>query len=430
MKKTIIIVGGGLAGSLTAIYLAQRGYDIHVIEKRSDPLQDNSATADPVSSRAIGVSMTVRGIKAVLAAGISRQELEQCGEPIVGMAFCVRGQFKVRELSPLEDMFPLSLDRNAFQRLLNRYAVKHNVKYYFEHRCLDVDLDRKTVLIQAKGGAMQQLQGDLIIGADGAHSAVRRAMQSGMRRFEFKQSFFRHGYKTLVLPNAKELGFRKDLLYFFGMDSKGLFAGRAATIPDGSISFAICLPYTGMPSLATLHRETMADFFSRYFGQLPEASRQALVDQFIALPSNDLINVRSSTFHYKGNVLLLGDSAHATAPFLGQGMNMALEDVYVFITLLEKHGEALDVVLSEFTRQRKVQADAMQDMAIANYEALSNPNFIFFLQTRYTRFMHKKFPNVYPPDMAEKLYFTSVPYDELQQIQKKQNVWYKLGRVN
>lgn len=426
----IIIVGGGLAGSLSAIYLAQRGHDVHVVEKRGDPLQESSASADPLGSRAIGVSMTVRGIKAVLAAGIPKRELEQCGEAIVGMAFSIRGQYKVRELTPLEGLFPLSLDRTAFQRLLNRYAAMHKVKYYFEHKCLDLDLEQKTVLIQGPGGALQHLQGDLIIGADGAHSAVRRAMQSGMRRFEFGQSFFRHGYKTLVLPNTAELGFRKDLLYFFGMDSQGQFAGRAATIPDGSISFAICLPYSGTPSLTTHNREAMEAFFSRYFASLPPASRLEMLNQFMALPSNDLINVRSSTFHYKGNVLLIGDAAHATAPFLGQGMNMALEDVYVLTTLLDKHGDALGLALSEFTRQRKVQADAMQDMAIANYEALSNPNLIFFLQTRYTRYMHKKFPRVYPPDMAEKLYFTSVPYDELQQIQKKQNVWYKLGRVN
>ncbi|ATQ76829.1 monooxygenase [Massilia violaceinigra] len=426
----IIIVGGGLAGSLTATYLAQRGHEVHVIEKRGDPLRAESANADPVNSRAIGVSMTVRGIKAVLAAGISKEELDRCGEPVVGMAFSVGGGHKVRELTPLEGLFPLSLDRTAFQRLLNKYAVMHKVNYYFEHKCLDLDLDKKSVLIQGPDGALRHLQGDLIIGADGAHSAVRRAMQAGMRRFQFEQSFFRHGYKTLVLPNAAGLGFRKDLLYFFGMDSKGQFAGRAATIPDGSISFALCLPYTGTPSLATRDRAAMGEFFSRYFGILPPASREELVNQFIALPSNDLINVRSSTFHYKSNVLLIGDAAHATAPFLGQGMNMALEDVYVFITLLEKHRDDLGLVLSEFTGQRKVQADAMQDMAIANYEMLSNPNFIFFLQTRYTRYMHKKFPSVYPPDMAEKLYFTSVPYDVLQQIQKKQNVWYKLGRVN
>lgn len=426
----IIIVGGGLAGSLSAIYLAQRGHDVHVVEKRGDPLQKASATADPVNSRAIGVTMTVRGVKAVLSAGIDRQELERCGERILGMAFSVGGKFKVRELSLREGLFPLSLDRSAFQRLLNTYAARHEVKYYFEHKCLDVDLERKVVLIQGPDGVVQQLHGDLIIGADGAHSAVRRAMQSGMRRFEFKQSFFRHGYKTLVLPDAEGLGFRKDLLYFFGMDSKGQFAGRAATIPNGSISFVICLPYSGTPSLNTLNRETMAAFFDRYYDKLPAASRQEMVNQFITLPSNDLINVRSSTFHYKDHVLLIGDAAHATAPFLGQGMNMALEDSYIFATLLEKHGNALAPTLAEFTQQRKVQADAMQDMAIANYEALSNPSLIFFLQTRYNRFMHQKFPRIYPPDMADKLFFTSIPYDELQQIQKKQNVWYKLGRVN
>lgn len=426
----IIIVGGGLAGSLAAIYLARRGHEVHVIEKRGDPLQENAANADPVASRAIGVSMTVRGIKAVLGAGISKRDLDACGEPVVGMAFSVGGQFRVRELTPLEGLFPLSLDRSAFQRLLNRYAALHHVRYYFEHKCLDIDLDRKSVLIQGPDGVLQHLQGDLIVGADGAHSAVRRAMQGGLRRFQFEQSFFRHGYKTLVLPNASELGFRKDLLYFFGMDSKGQFAGRAATIPDGSISFAICLPYAGAVSLSTQDRPAMADFFARYFGSLPPASRESLLEQFFALPSNDLINVRSSTFHYKSNVLLIGDAAHATAPFLGQGMNMALEDVQVMVELLDRHGADLGRAVADFTGRRKVQADAMQDMAIANYEALSNPNLIFFLQTRYTRFMHKKFPRIYPPDMAEKLYFTSVPYDELQQIQKKQNVWYKLGRVN
>ncbi|WP_047258237.1 FAD-dependent oxidoreductase [Chromobacterium subtsugae] len=429
MQKAII-VGGGLAGGLTAIYLARRGYEVHVVEKRGDPLQDLSSYVDAVSSRAIGVSMTVRGIKAVLAAGIPRAELDQCGEPIVGMAFSVGGKFRIRELQPLEGLSPLSLNRAAFQRLLNRHANRNGVRYHFEHKCLDVDLEGKSVLIQSKDGQLQRLQGDMVIGADGAHSAVRQAMQSGMRRFEFQQTFFRHGYKTLVLPDAEALGYRKDLLYFFGMDSGGLFAGRAATIPDGSVSIAVCLPYEGTPSLATQDRQAMKAFFRRYFGSLSDAVREEMLEQFLVKPSNDLINVRSSTFHYKGNVLLLGDAAHATAPFLGQGMNMALEDAHSFVTLLDQYCHDQELAFAEFTAQRKVQADAMQDMARANYDVLSCSNPIFFLRARYTRYMHGKFPELYPPDMAQKLYFTSEPYDKLQTIQKKQNVWYKLGRVN
>ncbi|MBJ6764534.1 FAD-dependent monooxygenase [Myxococcaceae bacterium JPH2] len=425
-----IIVGGGLAGSLAAINLARRGYDVRVVEKRRDPLQNTVSALEKNNSRAIGVSMNVRGIKAVLKAGIDPHELQRCGEPIAGMAFSVGGKYKIRELTPREGLSPLSLNRQAFQKLLNKHATRHGVKYHFECKCLSVDLEKKSVVVQESTGAFLHLQGDLIIGADGAHSAVRQSMQSSLRRFEFKQTFFRHGYKTLVLSNAADLGFRKDLLYFFGMDSKGLFAGRAATIPDGSISIAICLPYMGDLSLATQDRDTMRAFFNHYFGGLPPLRRQEMLEQFMTLPSNDLVNVRSSTFHYRGNALLIGDAAHATAPFLGQGMNMALEDADAFSTLLDKHDHDLDATLPEFTRQRKAQADAMQDMSIANYEVLSNPSVIFFLRTQYARYMHKKFPSLYPPDMAEKLYFDSVPYDELQQLQQKQNVWYRLGRMN
>lgn len=426
----IIIVGGGLAGGLTAIYLARRGHEVHVLEKRSDPQKDISPYIDRASSRGIGVSMTARGIKAVLDAGIPKQELDLCGESIVGMSFFVAGKFKTRKLAPIDNLSPLSLDRSAFQKLLNKYADINNVKYHFGQKCIDINLDKKSIITQDRDGELQHISGDLIIGADGALSKVRQAMQNNIRRFEFHQSFFRHGYKTLVIPDGARLNFRKDLLYFFGMDSKGLFGGRAATIPDGSISFSICLPYKGTTSLQMQNREQISQFFLRYLPQMPMDIHNELIKQFIEKPSNDLINVRSSTFHYQQNALLLGDSAHATAPFLGQGMNMALEDAQILSELLEKNDDNFEKTLPEFTQIRKVEADAMQDMARANYEVLSCSNPAFFMRVKYTRFMHKKFPEIYPPDMADKLYFTSMPYSELHYFQKKQNVWYKLGRMS
>ena len=426
----IIIVGGGLAGGLAAIYLARRGHEVHVLEKRGDPQKDISSYIDKVSSRAIGVSMTARGIKAVLGAGIPKRELDLCGEPIVGMSFYVAGKFKTRELVPIDNLSPLSLDRSAFQKLLNKYASINGVRYHFGHKCIDVNLEKKSIITQDKEGNFHHISGDLIIGADGARSKVRQTMQNAIPRFEFHQSFFRHGYKTLVLPNAARLDFRKDLLYFFGMDSKGLFAGRAATIPDGRISFAICLPYEGETSLHMQNREDISRFFSRYLPQMPVDIHDEMLEQFVEKPSNDLINVRSSTFHYKQHALILGDSAHATAPFLGQGMNMALEDAQILAKLLEKNHDDFAKILPEFTQLRKLEADAMQDMARANYDVLSCSNPIFFMRVKYTRFMHKKFPEIYPPDMAEKLYFTSMSYSRLNYFQEKQNVWYKLGRVN
>ncbi len=426
----IIIVGGGLAGGLTAIYLARRGHDVHVLEKRSDPQKDISSYIDRTSSRGIGVSMTARGIKAVLGAGIPKEELDLCGEPIVGMSFYVGGKFKIRKLDPIENLSPLSLDRSAFQKLLNKYATINGVTYHYRHKSIDVNLEQKSIITQDKDGDFHHISSDLIIGTDGARSKVRQAMQNAIRRFEFHQSFFRHGYKTLVIPDATKLNFRKDLLHFFGMDSRGLFAGRAATIPDGSISFAICLPYEGQTSLQMQDRQHVSQFFSRKLPEMPSEIHNELVKQFLEKPSNDLINARSSTFYYKQNALLLGDSAHATAPFLGQGMNMALEDAQIFSELLEKNHDDFEKTLPEFTQLRKVEADAMQDMARANYDILSSAGPILSMRVKYNHFMHDKFPTIYPPDMAQQLYFTSMPYSQLYDYQKKQNVWYKLSRMN
>ena len=141
MKK-IILVGGGLAGSLTAIFLARKGLEIHVIEKRGNPLLDQSDYIDQVSSRAIGVSMTVRGIEAVVEAGIPLKELQACGIEVSGMSLFVAGKNKIRELPPLDKLKPLSLSRSAFQLLLNKYAEKAGVNYHYNQRCIEVNLNK------------------------------------------------------------------------------------------------------------------------------------------------------------------------------------------------------------------------------------------------------------------------------------------------
>ena len=65
--------------------------------------------------------------------------------------------------------------------------------------------------------------------------------------------------------------------------------------------------------------------------------------------------------------LLLGDSAHAMVPFYGQGMNCAFEDVRVLDGLIEKHGEGWAAVFEEYGQLRKVNADAIHDMAEENF---------------------------------------------------------------
>ena len=82
---------------------------------------------------------------------------------------------------------------------------------------------------------------------------------------------------------------------------------------------------------------------------------------------------------YKGNTLLLGDSAHAIVPFYGQGMNASFEDVYVLDSVLNQFEGNWSIVFSEFQKQRKIDTDAIADLAIDNYfemrDHVANPLF-------------------------------------------------------
>ena len=69
MEK-IAIVGGGLAGSLVAVYLAKRGFDVHLFEKRPD-MRKNRISA----GRSINLALSVRGINALEKAGLDKQVL-------------------------------------------------------------------------------------------------------------------------------------------------------------------------------------------------------------------------------------------------------------------------------------------------------------------------------------------------------------------
>jgi kynurenine 3-monooxygenase len=427
--KKVVVVGGGLAGMLTAIYMRKRGHDVHVVERRTDPHVNMASYVDQISSRAVGVSMTLRGIHAVVAAGIPRAELELCGKPIHAMCFVTPGGDKIRKLEESNGVCPLSLDRAAFQKLLTSYAGRHQVQFNYDDRCVDVDLRSRKLLIQGRDGTIRTMTADVIIGTDGAYSAIRQAMLEQAPRFSFRQSFFPHGYKTIVLPDAVSLGFSPHMLYFFGMASQGQYAARAATIPDGSISVAVCLPYEGPMSLATQDLTQIQAFFDHNFARLPLDVRREMAAQFAAKPANDFIEVQCSSFNYEGSIVLLGDAAHATVPFLGQGMNMALEDAYKLYMHLEESNDDFATALPAFTQARKPESDAMQAMAAVNYQVLSNSSFLFFLRLRYCKLMSMNFPSLYPPDMADMLYFTSLPYTVLRHIQHTQNRWYKFGRV-
>ena len=104
-----------------------------------------------------------------------------------------------------------------------------------------------------------------------------------------------------------------------------------------------------------------------------------ILKEFENNPTGKLGTIKCYPWAYKGNTLLLGDSSHAIVPFYGQGMNASFEDVYVLDAVLNQFEGNWSTVFSEFQKQRKIDTDAIADLAIDNYfemrDHVANPSF-------------------------------------------------------
>jgi kynurenine 3-monooxygenase len=92
-----------------------------------------------------------------------------------------------------------------------------------------------------------------------------------------------------------------------------------------------------------------------------------LIDDFFQNPTGQLGTEKCWPWNVDGKSLLLGDSAHAVVPFYGQGMNCAFEDVRVLDSLIGTHGADWENIYAEYGKLRKVNTDAIADMAEENF---------------------------------------------------------------
>jgi kynurenine 3-monooxygenase len=124
-----------------------------------------------------------------------------------------------------------------------------------------------------------------------------------------------------------------------------------------------------------------------------------------------MVTIKCSPWHVEGQVLLLGDAAHAIVPFFGQGLNCGFEDCVVLMELLDRHGPDWRRVFSEFEGERKVNTDAIADMAVENFvemrDRVADSRFLFRKKVELA--LEEKFPDFFVPRYAM-VTFHRIPY--------------------
>jgi len=171
--RHIIIAGAGLGGALLACFLGQRGYRVSVYERRSDPRARGF-----IGGRSINLALSTRGIDALERVGLAETVLADAVPMRGRMMHSMRGELAAQPYSKNPDEAINSVSRGGLNlALLVAAGELPGVSLHFDHRVCDVDLDRNAVVVETGAGETLTVPGDLIVGADGAFSAVRGRLQ-------------------------------------------------------------------------------------------------------------------------------------------------------------------------------------------------------------------------------------------------------------
>ncbi|MBX3359606.1 MAG: FAD-dependent monooxygenase [Phycisphaeraceae bacterium] len=435
--KKVVIVGAGLAGSLMACYLADLGYEIHVYERRPDPRKKGY-----VGGRSINLALSARGIKGLAGAGLDKKVLAEAIPMRGRMVHPVSGPLAFQAYSKNRSDAINSISRGGLNLLLIEAAAKRpGVKFYFDQRCLDVGLDAPSVTFKdqrpaEEGGAglTGRVEADLVIGADGAFSAVRARMQI-QDRFEYSQSYLGHGYKELHIParrgrSGPEFAMEPNALHIWPRGGSMMIA---LPNPDKSFTCTLFWPFEGPHGFGNLKTpEQVERFFKGNYPDFPALS-PSFVQDYLTNPVSSLVTVRCAPWWTPGSkprqitggvggTVLIGDAAHAIVPFFGQGMNCAFEDCTALAECLKRFGGDLTRALPQYGEDRTDNAEAIADMAITNFIEMRDKvaSRAFRAKKKLEHALHAILPGHFVP-LYNMVSFSTIPYAEARRRAQRQS---------
>jgi len=424
-KSLITVVGAGLVGSLYAIYMAKRGYKVEVFERRSD-MRNISMGA----GRSINLALSDRGFKGLKGVGIDN-EIRKIGIPMHGrIMHDVSGKLTFQQYGK-EGQSIYSVSRGDLNCKLMDLAEREGVKIHFEHKCTGVNLDAASAQFQYNGENVA-VQGDLLVGTDGAYSEVRDAMQK-TPWFNYSQYYIDYAYKELSIPPNADGTHRLEVNALHIWPRKDFMLIALPNI-DGSFTCTLFFPKTGDLSFESLDTIEKAEtFFGEHFSDALDLMPH-FREEYQSNPAAGMVIVKCFPWTWKDSALLIGDAAHAIVPFYGQGMNCGFEDCSVFSELHDEQHSDWNELMRSYEKSRKENADAIAELALRNFiemrDRVAEP--MFLLQKKIEGKFSAAYPHFWTP-LYSMVTFSHIPYNEaliagdkqeriMQTIMKKPNI--------
>ncbi|MBX6751641.1 MAG: FAD-dependent monooxygenase [Micromonosporaceae bacterium] len=322
--RSAIVVGGGISGLAAAIALHGRGWQVRVLER-----------APRITDVGAGISLWANALRAFDRVGVG-ERIRSFAVPEMNSGIRSRdGRFIVR------------VDAEELARRFGAVVILHRADLLDVLVEAAADLTQCGVEVLSVSSAQDRAEvrhaggveaADLVIGADGIHSAVRRAMWPQARPPRYA------GYtawRTVVPPMSIE-----DAGETWGPGMRFGYAG----LPDGRV---YCYATANLPAgeragdeLAELRAR-----FADWHEPIPAFLRAAN-----SVLRHDIYELPDLPSFVRGRVALVGDAAHAMTPNLGQGAGQAVEDVATLAALLDDDDVPEALARYDALRRRHTQA--------------------------------------------------------------------------
>lgn len=328
-----IIVGAGIGGLATAIALARRGWQVEILERAAE-----------IGEAGSGLTVWANGLRALDVLGVGAQVRERAMADTDAGIRDPGGRWLTRtDTDALARRFGevVMIPRTDLFEILRGALPPGSVRL----GCAVTGVEHVDggVEVAHSGGVAT---GDLVVGADGIHSAVRQAVFCGAPAPRYA------GYTAWRMITAHPVPALHDGGQTWG---RGERFGVIALPDDRVYMFGVADSAPGLRGPDGEYAEVRRRF-GTWHDPIP-----ALLDAVdpAAVLRHDIYELPPLSSYVLGRIALLGDAAHAMTPNMGQGANQGLEDAVTLAALLDRI-DSVPAALAEYDRVRRPRT---QDIA-------------------------------------------------------------------
>lgn len=411
--ESIIVVGAGLVGSLLSIYLAKAGYKVDVYERNPDV---RNVSLD--RGRSINITLCERGFRALDRVGAGDEVRKLC-VPCYGRIIHTRdGALSYLAYGNNSEAI-YSIGRHCLNKSLVEFSRQiKNIDLHFDRYCVDVDLDKATLVFnEANNDGNIVVNADRIFAADGAYSVIRQHMQR-LKQFNYSQEYCQQGYREFVTQTLDQRApaLERNAIHIWPRDEFMLIGFPNL---DHTFTLTLHLPFDGAISHASTNTPTkMRKLFQDYFPDALPLVEGCLSD-VVVRPVGTMVTIKSSPWKYSDKAVLIGDACHAIFPSYGQGANAGFEDCQVLAKCIEMYSGDWFKIFEEYEIARKRNLDIMANLCYEHFNFLRRDvgTQEFVIRNKVEKMVQELYPDV--RSLYYNISFTNRSYSESAEIARE-----------